>query len=102
MQLRHHPLMTRRSGIKSWPPLWVSTTDAKDKPRGEVGMLQRVSMHPAVDNGIYLWIDYRGLTYIGFVHFDDVAFCRVIHEVLNSHIRVSIKKIGDINLSFTL
>jgi hypothetical protein len=102
MQLRDHPLMTRKSGVKSWPPLWVSTTDINDRPRGELGILKRVTTHSAIDNGIFLWIDYEGFTYIGSMYLDDFAFHHMIRDLLDSMIGVSIKEIGDIDLSFTL
>ncbi len=42
MNFRDHPLMTRTSGMKTWPPRWSSTgRDKKDWPRGEVGTLQQ-------------------------------------------------------------
>jgi len=43
VKLREHPLMTRKSGIKLWPPPWTSSM--QDKPHwthGEVGTLERV------------------------------------------------------------
>src|SRR5262245_56387809 len=102
MQLRNHPLMTRKSGMKSWPPHWVSTRNVNDKPRGEIGILQRVTAHPTIGNGLFLWINHQGSEYIGSMYFDDVAFCRVIGKVLASKIGVSIREIGYIDLSFTL
>jgi hypothetical protein len=42
MNLRDHPLMTRRSGMKTWPPLWSSAgADKKNWPKGEIGTLQQ-------------------------------------------------------------
>ena len=102
MKLRDHPLMTRKSGVKSWPPPWVSTTDIKDRPRGEIGILKRVTTHSAIDNAIFLWIDYGDSTYIGSMYFDDFVFCHMIRNLLDAMIGVSIKEIGDLDLSFTL
>ena len=103
MQLRDHPLMTRKSGMKSWPPGWANTTaNSQDKPRGEVGTLQRVAKHPSIENGLFLWVEYRGSTYVGAMYFDDLAFCHIMRRILDSHIGISIKEIGDLDLSFTL
>ena len=102
MQLRDHPLMTRKSGMKSWPPLWVNASDKNDKPNGEIGILSRVAKHPNIDNGLFLWIEYQGSAYAGSMYFDDLAFCYIVRRILDSQIGVSIKEIGDLDLSCTL
>jgi hypothetical protein len=103
MKLRDHPLMTRRSGMNNWPPRWTKTTSrAQDKPRGEVGTLQRVAKHPSIENGLFLWIEYQDSSYVGAMFFDDLAFCHIMRRILDSHIGLSIKDIGNLDLSFTL
>ena len=102
LKLRDHRLMTRKSGIKSWPPLWVNSDgDPKYRPRGEVGRLQRVSAHSNVESKFTLWMEHHGSTYVGEMYFDDVTFCRMIRKVLESQIGVSIKEIGDLDLPGT-
>src|ERR1700741_2094355 len=98
MKLRDHPLMTRISGIRAWPPLWVDTRGPSlRKPKGEIGFLKRVEQHEHVMNGLFLWIDYEGQAYIGVMHFDDPAFCDEIRRVLENNIGLAIQDIGDID-----
>ena len=60
MAFRDHPLMTRRSGMKTWPPLWTSTrTDKTDWPKGEVGMLREAWLHDGLDTCLFLFMEYN-------------------------------------------
>jgi hypothetical protein len=103
MQLRDHPLMVRKSGFKTWPPLWTTTHhDQNDKPTGEIGTLEQVIVHELLDNKIFLFILFQSFRYMGFMSFDDLAFCSQIHTLLQAHIGQTIKEIGDIDLSYTL
>jgi hypothetical protein len=103
MQLRDHPLMIRKSGYPSWPPTWTTTHhDQNDKPTGEIGTLEQVIVHELLDNKIFLFILFQSFRYMGFMSFDDLAFCSQIHTLLQAHIGQSIKEIGDIDLSHTL
>ena len=103
MKLRDHPLMTRLSGVKAWPPLWVDICGpAFGRPRGEVGILKKVETHQHIENGLFLWIDYEGREYVGMMHFDDPAFCREINGLLLQNIGSTIEQIGDIDLSHLL
>jgi hypothetical protein len=103
MQLRDHPLMIRKSGYPSWPPTWTTTHhDQNDKPTGEIGTIHRVLTSELLDNKIFLFIQFQGLRYMGFMGFDDLAFCSQIYTLLKAHIGLSIKEIGDLDLSHTL
>jgi hypothetical protein len=103
MQLRDHPLMTRKSSVKSWPPIWTSTRPAaSEKPIGEVGTLQQALLNNLMNTRIFLFISYEGFRYMGSMVFDDAKFCSAIYAVLNAHIGCSIKEIGDLDLSHTL
>jgi hypothetical protein len=103
MQLRDHPLMVRKSGFKTWPPIWTTTHhDQNDKPTGEIGTLEQVIVHELLDNKIFLFILFQSFRYMGFMSFDDLAFCSQIHTLLKAHIGLSIKEIGNIDLSSTL
>jgi hypothetical protein len=103
MQLRGHPLMTRKSGVCTWPPWWTSIHfGAPNKPRGEVGILQQVLMNDAMDTKIFMFIEYNGLRYVGLLAFDDPKFCDAIYTLLGSTIGFSIKEIGDLDVSFML
>jgi hypothetical protein len=94
--------MTRNSGLKTWPPLWMMTQDKDDKAIGEVGSLEDVMMSDLLDNKVFVVMQYQGLRYMGFMTFDDRPFCREIYTLLKSKIGVSIKEIGDTDLSHTL
>ena len=103
MHLRDHPLMTRKSGFRTWPPLWTTTRhDYDDKPSGEIGTLEEVLVHELLDNKIFLFMMFEGSRYTGFLSFDDERFCSQIYTVLKSNMGRSIKDIGDIDLSYTL
>jgi hypothetical protein len=103
MQLRDHPLMTRKSGFCTWPPIWTTThQDQDDKPTGEVGTLEDALMSNLIDNKIFMFIQYQGFRYMGFVGFDDPMFCRQIFILLKGNIGLSIKEIGDLDVSYTL
>ena len=100
MRFRDHPLMTRKSGIPSWPPTWTTTRlDANDRPTGEIGTLERAMMHALFDNKIFMFIQYR---YMGSIHLDDRQFCHQIYTILQANVGRSIKEIGDLNLSHML
>ena len=46
MKLRDSPLMTRKRGVKTWPPRWTTADQEKsDWPIGELGTLRQVWMH---------------------------------------------------------
>jgi hypothetical protein len=103
MKLRDHPLMTRKSGIRSWPPTWTSARlAAAEGPIGEVGTLQQALLNNLMSTRIFLLINYQGSRYMGSMAFDNPEFCSEIYAVLNSHVGCSIKEIGDLDLSYTL
>jgi hypothetical protein len=103
VQLRDHPLMTRKSGFKTWPPIWTTRIqDQTDMPLGEIGTLEKASMNDRFDNEVFLRIRHHGIPYIGSIRFDDPKFCDQVFTVLKLHIGDSIKEIGDIDLSHTL
>jgi hypothetical protein len=103
MRLRDHPLMIRKSGFCSWPPIWTTTRhDRDDKPTGEVGVLEDALMSKLIDNKVFMFIQYQGFRYMGFLGFDDPVFCSQIFILLKSKIGLSIKEIGDLDVSYTL
>jgi hypothetical protein len=103
MKLREHPMMIRTNGYRSWPPLWTTADQDRDKkPIGEVGTLEDAVMRNLIDNKIFMFMQYQGSRYMGFVAFDDSTFCRQIYGLLKSKAGLSIKEIGDIDLSYTL
>ena len=103
MELRDHPVMIRKTGHLSWPPVWTPTGENRhNKPVGEVGILEDVMMSNLVESKIFLFMQYQGLRYMGFMIFDDTMFCRAIYALLQSKIGLSIKEIGDVDVSYTL
>jgi hypothetical protein len=103
MKLRDHPLMTRKSGMKSWPPLWTAMTRPKSQwPKGEVGTLQQVWMHGTLDNCLFIFIEHQGFFYTGAMYFDDPGFCAQMYSLMKSKLGRSVKEIGDLELSYTL
>ena len=53
-------------------------------------------------NRLFLVILHEGFRYMGTMAFDDPAFCYELYRLLKSKAGLSIKEIGDIDLSFTL
>jgi hypothetical protein len=103
MQLRDNPALIRKSGYPSWPPKWTTTHhDKDDKPIGEVGTLESVMMSNLIDNKIFLFMQCEGLRYMGFMGFDDLPLCNELYRLLKSNVGLSIKEIGDLDLSHTL
>jgi hypothetical protein len=97
MKLRDQ-LRTDKGTFYNWPPIWANTRqDPTDKPQGEIGNLQQVFMN---DDGdiLFIAIEYQGRRYMGAMGFDSPALCRQISFLLQSHIGLSIKEIGDIDL----
>jgi hypothetical protein len=72
------------------------------QPIGEVGVLEDVMMSDLIDNKVFMFIQHGGLRYMGFMGFDDPAFCSEIDRLLKFHVGLSIKEIGDLDLSHTL
>jgi len=101
MQLRDHPIMTRRSGTRSWPPRW--TTAARDyendPPVGEVGTLRSVWKHERLDTCVFLFIQYKGFRFTGSIYFDDPESCKEMDALFKSKVGCSIREIGDLELS---
>jgi hypothetical protein len=103
MKLRDHPLMTRKSGIKLWPPPWTSSVQDKPHwPRGEVGTLQRVWMHPRLGTCLFLFIECDGISYTGSMYFDDPRFCIDLYHLVRDHIGGPVAEIGDVDVSSML
>jgi hypothetical protein len=101
MELRDHPVMKRKNGFQTWPPLWTTTHhDKDDKPIGEVGVLEYVIMSDLINDKVFLFMKHQGLQYRGLMDFDDPKICSEIYLLLKSKVGVSIKEIGDLDLDF--
>jgi hypothetical protein len=104
MQLRDCPLISHR-GTRNWPPTWNKTGGGSlagpyETLRGEIGTLEKVLLSKIEPyNTCYLWIEFRHMTYVGTLVFDDATFCRQLCELLqNHHLGKSIKEIGDLDV----
>jgi hypothetical protein len=101
MKLRDHPVMKRKNGFQTWPPMWTTTHhDKDDKPFGEVGILEDVIMNDLIYEKVFLFIKYQDLRYMGFMGFEDPKICYEIYLLLKSKVGISIKEIGDLDLDF--
>ena len=95
--------MTRRSGLPIWPPKWTPTRlERDDKPVGEVGILEDVVMSNLIDNKIFLFMHHQSYRYMGFMGFDDRAFCVQLYRLLKANIGRPIKEIGDLYVGHLL
>ena len=97
MKLRDQ-LRTDKGTFYNWPPIWTNPQDPTDKPQGEIGNLQDVFMSEDSDSILFIAIEYQGRRYMGAIGFDSPALCWQIYILLQSHIGLSIKEIGDIDL----
>jgi hypothetical protein len=103
MELRDHPLMTRKSGVKAWPPTWTTRQpNNKQKPRGEIGTLEQALMTEWFNNKIFVFVQYQDFRYMGLIQFDNPEFCYEIFSLLKTQLGRSIKDIGALDLSHTL
>jgi hypothetical protein len=105
VKLRDHPLLSYR-GIARWPPVWINIRDFEDfeakKLTGEIGVLTHALLHDDVPTKCFLAMEFERVQYMGSLIFEDPAFCRQIHALLQPHIGRSIKEIGSLDLSYTL
>jgi len=91
-------------GNRSWPPAWLWTAGYDNThPRGEVGILKvALRSHIQPHDRCFLVMEHCGAEYVGALLLDDPAFCREIFEVLSQQLGNTIRKIGDIDLEYTL
>jgi hypothetical protein len=59
-------------------------------------------MSNLIDNKVFMFMQCDGLRYMGFMSFDDARLCSDIYFLLKSKLGLSIKEIGDLDLSDTL
>jgi hypothetical protein len=103
VKLRDHPLLTRKSGVKNWPPTWSRLVQERSAwPVGEVGTLKNVRKNLEIDRCLFVFIEHNGLEYAAIMYFDEPGFCRDIYRVLTGRIGWLIEEIGDLDLSRTL
>ena len=59
-------------------------------------------MSHLIDNKVFMFMQFQGFRYIGFIGFDDLMFCRDMYTLLKSKMGLSIKEIGDLDMSYAL
>ncbi|HEY1269776.1 MAG TPA: hypothetical protein VGH16_21130 [Candidatus Binatia bacterium] len=102
MELRNRPLMSFLNR-PSWPPVWSWIGGQRDQyVTGEVGVLREVRMHEAASRKVFLVIDHNARLYMGCLMFNDAAFARAVHELLESHRGESIADIGGLEVDHLL
>jgi hypothetical protein len=103
MKFRDYPLLTRRSGIRLWPPAWSNAyQDKKSWPVGEIGTLEKAWMHELLDRCVFLYIEHNGFRYTGSMYFDDPGSCLLVYNFFQSAVGRSIADIGDSDISYLL
>jgi hypothetical protein len=103
MTLRDHPLMSYR-GIPNWPPIWTQVTDGSTVKtvKGEIGTLASVHYNPKSWSRCYLFINYKGESYVGTLMVENHPFSGQVMALLKLHLGRPIKEIGDIDLAHML
>ena len=96
--LRDHPLMSYR-GMTNWPPVWCRT--GEETLSGEIGVLVNADSDRS-GKKCYLTIDFESRRYLGTLLFSDEKMCWLITKTLKNRVGLSIKEIGDLDMSFTL
>jgi hypothetical protein len=102
VELRNHPLISYH-GLPSWPPTWSPANPKSDLKslRGEIGRLKYVLPNKTSDR-CFLIIEHENEAYIGCLFFDDRIFCAQMVTILGNHAGLTVKEIGDLDLSRTL
>jgi hypothetical protein len=101
MRLRDHPQISY-GGVSTWPPVWNQRAyvGLPNTPtiKGEVGFLSRI-VPGSGGKDLFLQINHEGNEYIGCLFIDDPTFRNQMHQFLTECIGMSIKDIGDSDLS---
>jgi hypothetical protein len=90
-------------GIRNWPPVWTWLNGKNDEhPQGEIGTLIDVRRDFGDSGKLFLVIQYSGNEYMGCLLFDNVSFCRQIHDLLTNYHHHPLSEVGDLDISHTL
>lgn len=95
LQLRCHPLMIHRR-VSNWPPKWQAMDWNHVPPVGEVGIVRLTKIPEFYPDTCILIMEHDSRSWMGFMTFDDPAFCRRICDLMNSHAGSPTKEIGDL------
>jgi hypothetical protein len=78
---------------RNWPP-----AEQFNKPKGELGILEDVTMNDLCDNELFLIVQHDGKQHMGSMYFDDPKFCYHFHALLKANVGWPIKEIGDLDV----
>ena len=98
MKLRHHSLMTRKSGFVSWPPRWQPVDPHRSEVQGEVGILDDASMNDLITNKIFVAMVHLKERHTAVLAFDDEMFTNQLYRLFEKNIGRPIQEIGDLDL----
>ena len=99
LSLQDHPQLNflPRS---SWPPIWVhSHATLYKRLIGEVGTLTGIILTEYMPTKLYVKMEFEEERYLGLLTVQDAAFARQLHDFLQNYIGLTIKEIGDLDLS---
>ena len=101
LPLRDHPqLIIGR--LLSWPPIWVHTRSLPYKTiTGEIGVFTGTRVYE-LPTRLFVQMEHEQQPYVGLLLVKDAVFSRQLHEFLKNYIGLSIKEVGDLDLSHTL
>ena len=101
VKLRNHPLLARHM-LRSWPPVWAWIGLNKNShPKGEVGILKKVSPDPALKR-CFLTIEYDNDLYMACLLVSDRSFCERLSVILQEHLGWTIEQVGGLDVSDAL
>jgi predicted oxidoreductase len=86
-------------GMPNWPPVWCRMGERTLS--GELGILVNADCDRS-GKSCYLTIDFENKRYLGTLLFSDDKMYWLITKILKNRIGLSIKEIGDLDLSYTL
>jgi hypothetical protein len=95
LQLRCHPLMIHR-GVSNWPPKWQAMDWNSRPPVGEVGIIILAKIPEFYPDTCVLIMEHDSRSCMGFMTFDDRAFCCRICDLINSYAGSSTLEIGNL------
>jgi len=84
-----------------WPPIW-NKFKGDGVVSSEIGYLEHIRIRAELQSCLFLTIGHEGAKFMGSMTFDDSAFCLQLCKLLKSKIGLSIKEIGDLDLSHLL
>lgn len=86
-------------GEPNWPPVWCRTGEPSLK--GELGILVSADCDRS-GSRCYLAMETEGRRYAGTLLFSDVTFCWFITRTLKNRTGMTLKDVGDLDLSASL